>query len=304
MEFLLALATIAIVGRISERWMPRAVIKAVIVAYVVIPLVATGYAIWLLWDRWIGWTELTLFITMSLATGLGTTLGFHRLLTHRSFDTAPAVKAFFLILGTMALPTRCIDWAANHLKHHAYSDREGDPHSPLEGLFHAHIGWIFDAAPAERERYCKHLLDDPVVTFIDRTSMLWFSLGLLVPFLVGGWTGLLWGGFVRIAYGNHVTYAVNSICHTFGAQPFATNDESRNNWLIGLLALGEGWHNNHHAFPGMACHGMKWWQFDLTGIVIRLLARMRLAWNVKYPSPHLVERRRRPTAIQPRIVEG
>lgn len=278
--------------KVFQRHLPRIIYQGFVVVGLGLPLLITVYAIWLLQTQGIGWRELVLFLVFYVLTGLGTTLGLHRLLTHRSFETVPAVRLFFLILGSMANQGKAIDWAANHLKHHANSDRDGDPHSPLHGFAHAHIGWILTSPPAERERYCKPLLADPLVLFVDRTWMIWLGLGLLIPYLVAGWSGLLWGGVVRMTFGNHVVFAVNSICHTFGEQPFDTGDRSRNNWLIGLLALGEGWHNNHHAFPAMAFHGMGWKQFDFTALVIRLLVRTRLAWNVKQPSPALIERRK------------
>ena len=270
--------------------------QAILIVFVIGPLVATAYAMYTLWEEWISWTELGLFLAFYFLTGLGITIGFHRLLTHRSFEVGPMLKATFLILGSMAVQGRAIDWAANHLKHHAFSDQEGDPHSPLEGFFHAHVGWLFSAPPADRERYAKKLIDDPIISFVDRTFLVWVGLGLLIPYLIGGWEGLLWGGFVRIAFVNHVTWAVNSVCHTFGDRPFDIKDMSRNNWIVGLLAFGEGWHHNHHAFPAMAYHGMGWRQFDLSAIVIRLLSKLRLARNVKMPSGELVERRRRKLA--------
>ena len=270
--------------------------QAILIVFVIGPLVATAYAMYTLWEEWISWTELGLFLAFYFLTGLGITIGFHRLLTHRSFEGGPMLKATFLILGSMAVQGRAIDWAANHLKHHAFSDQEGDPHSPLEGFFHAHVGWLFSAPPADRERYAKKLIDDPIISFVDRTFLVWVGLGLLIPYLIGGWEGLLWGGFVRIAFVNHVTWAVNSVCHTFGDRPFDIKDMSRNNWIVGLLAFGEGWHHNHHAFPAMAYHGMGWRQFDLSAIVIRLLSKLRLARNVKMPSGELVERRRRKLA--------
>jgi stearoyl-CoA desaturase (Delta-9 desaturase) len=275
----------------------------ILVVFVVGPLVGTVYAMYSLWHRMIGWTELSLFLGLYLATGLGITIGYHRLLTHRSFEVVKPLKILFLILGSMAVQGRAIDWAANHLKHHAFADEDGDPHSPLEGFFHAHIGWLFSAPPADRERYCKRHLADPIILFIDRTFLVWVGLGLLIPYLIAGWQGLLWGGFVRITVVNHVTWAVNSVCHTFGERPFDIKDESRNNWLIGLLAFGEGWHHNHHAFPAMAYHGMSWRQFDLSAIIIRLLAKFKLATNVKMPSTELIERRRKgskkKTAVAP-----
>jgi stearoyl-CoA desaturase (delta-9 desaturase) len=256
------------------------------------------YAVARLWQDMIGWTELSLLLALYVATGLGVTFGYHRLLTHRSFETGPVLKTTALVLAGMAVQGKAIDWAANHLKHHAHSDEEGDPHSPLEGFFHAHIGWFFSAPPADRERYCKRLLADPLIVTIDRLFLLWVVLGLAIPFAIAGWEGLLWGGFVRIVVVNHITWSVNSVCHTFGDQPFDIKDESRNNWLVGLLAFGEGWHHNHHAFPAMAYHGMTRRQFDLTALLIRLLVRLRLAWNVKAPSAELVERRRRKAAVE------
>lgn len=272
--------------------------QSILLLFVIGPLIATAYAVIRLWHDLIGWQELSLFFVFYLLTGLGVTFGYHRLLTHHSFETGRVLKGGVLILAGMAVQGRAIDWAANHLKHHAHADEEGDPHSPLEGFFHAHIGWLFSAPPADRERYCKRQLADPLIVAIDRLFLLWVVLGLAIPFAIAGWEGLLWGGFVRIVVVNHVTWSVNSVCHTFGDRPFDTKDESRNNWLVGLLAFGEGWHHNHHAFPAMAYHGMTWRQFDLTALIIRLLRRVGLVWNVKLPSPELVARRRK-AAVAP-----
>jgi stearoyl-CoA desaturase (delta-9 desaturase) len=197
-----------------------------------------------------------------------------------------------LVLGAMSMPARPLDFAAYHLEHHAHSDRAGDPHSPREGLLHAHVGWMMNPRVANHERYCRHLLDDPVVAFVQRTTLMWFGAGLLLPALIDGWRGFLWGGLVRMALQNHATFAVNSICHAFGPRPFATRDESRNNWVIALWSLGEGWHNNHHAFPSSAYHGMGWRQLDLSAVVIRGLKATGLAWNVKGVPQGAVERRR------------
>lgn len=180
-------------------------------------------------------------------------------------------------------------WVAYHRKHHANSDRDGDPHSPLAGFFHAHMGWIMKVPPTEHERYCKRLLEDRVAVFVDRTALLWVLVGVCLPHAVAGWTGVLWGGLIRIAFTNQVTFAVNSLCHIFGSRPFETGDESRNNRLIAALTLGEGWHNNHHAFPAMAYHGMSPRQIDVTGLLLRLLVRLGLAWNVHAAPPPLVQ---------------
>jgi stearoyl-CoA desaturase (delta-9 desaturase) len=297
MEWLLVgLVVAAVVVKLTSDRAPPFIYRLVLLVGVVAPLAATAYAIVRLWDDLIGWREVALLVGMYVATGLGTTLGYHRLATHRSFDTGPLVKGGFLILGSMALQGRIINWSAWHLEHHANSDREGDPHSPLDGFWHAHVGWILRATPAKRERYCKRLLNDPVVVFVDRTTELWVLVGLVIPYLVAGWTGFLWGGLVRIAVGNHLTFAINSVCHTFGSRSFDTRDASRNNWFMGVIGLGEGWHNNHHAFPSSAFHGLGWRQPDLTGLVIRVLAMLRLARNVKRPPRDAVERRRAVTA--------
>ena len=192
----------------------------------------------------------------------------------------------------MAVPSRPIDWAARHLEHHAHADREGDPHSPLDGFLHAHVGWIFAVQPAPRERYCRRLLEDRLVVAVDRTAELWFLSGLIVPVLIDGWRGLIWGGLVRIAVHNQTMFAVNSVCHSLGSRDFETKDSSRNNLLVSLLSFGEGWHNNHHAFPSMAVHGIGPGQPDPTGLLIRLLDRVGLIWDVKRPPAELVARRR------------
>jgi len=277
---LLVLAPAAVTAKLVEKRIPQFYEGALLVA-ILAPLVATVYAIWRLWDQWIGWRELTLFVVLYALTGLGTTVGYHRLVAHESFRTRPSVKAVFLAFGAMNVQGQVINWAAYHRRHHAHADREGDPHSPREGLLHAHVGWLFKASPAERERYCARLLEDRVVVLFDRTALVWTLLGLAIPYVVAGWMGLVWGGFVRIAFTNHVTFAVNSICHMYGSRPFATKDASRNNWVIGLLGFGEGWHNNHHAYPRSAFHGFGRRQPDLSGLVIRGLERVGLAWDVR-----------------------
>jgi stearoyl-CoA desaturase (Delta-9 desaturase) len=261
--------------------------KAVVLAVVIIPLLATIFAIGLLWQRAVYWSDLILLVTLYVFVALGVTVGFHRMLTHRSFRPHPVVKCVLLILGSMAWEGPALEWAATHIKHHAQADREGDPHSPVEGFFHAHLGWLFNDRTADPNVYCRKLVQDPMVTFISRTFLLWAVLSLLIPFALGGWTGLLWGGLVRIFLTHHVTWSVNSVCHTFGKREFETNDRSRNEWIVGLLAFGEGWHNNHHAFPRSAFHGLHWWQFDLSGYFIWTLEQLGLASDVYRASPTL-----------------
>ena len=266
--------------------------KVGVLVVVVAPFLATIFAIVQLWQWAVTWLDLALLVGLYVPISLGVTAGFHRMLTHRSFRAHPLVRALLLICGSMAVEGTAITWAANHLKHHALSDQEGDPHSPVDGLFHAHLGWLFTPDDADPNVYCRHLLKDPVVVFVDRTFLLWVVVSLLIPFAIGGWTGLLWGGLVRMFSVHHVTCSVNSVCHTFGRRSFATTDRSRNQWVVGLLALGEGWHNNHHAFPRSAIHGLDRWQFDASAWLITGLERLRLARDVQRIAPDVLARKR------------
>lgn len=265
--------------------------KAVVLFVVVVPLLATIFAITLLWRRAVNPLDVALLLSMYTITAIGVTLGYHRMLTHRSFRPHPVVKFLALIFGCMAWEGSPVDWATTHIKHHAHADQEGDPHSPLEGFFHAHIGWMFKDGAPDTVQYGRHLYSDRIVMFVQRTAGIWVTLSLLIPFLIGGWSGLLWGGLVRICLTHHVTWSVNSVCHTFGRREFDTADQSRNEWLVGLLAFGEGWHNNHHAFPRSAFHGLHWWQVDLSGMLILLLERLSLAKDVYRVTPAMRARR-------------
>ena len=266
------------------------VVRIFVLIIVVTPLLGTLLAICLLWQYAVNWPDLVLLAAMYSAIMPGVTIGYHRMLTHRSFRPHPVVKAIFLILGSMSAQGPAIEWAASHIKHHALADREGDPHSPLDGFFHAHMGWLFNGM-ADPNVYCRHLVKDKIVVFISYTFWLWVALSLVVPYMIGGWAGLLWGGFVRIFLLQHVTFSVNSVCHTFGKREFSTNDQSHNEWIVGLLAFGEGWHNNHHAFPRSAFHGLHWWQFDLSGYIILILERLGMVDDVYRIPPSLLKRR-------------
>jgi stearoyl-CoA desaturase (delta-9 desaturase) len=254
-----------------------------------------------------------IFGVLYVLTGLGVTVGFHRLFTHRSFKTGPVVRGVLAILGSAAIEGPVISWVADHRKHHAFSDLPGDPHSPhvdhgsgwrgtLRGLAHAHIGWLFvhDQRGA-RDRYAPDLLADPVMRFVDRWFFVWAVGGMAVAFGLGGLIGgtwqaalsaLLWGGAVRLLLLHHVTYSINSICHVFGRRRFATTDESRNVFWLSLITFGESWHNNHHAFPTSARHGMGRWEIDPSALVIRALARLGLAWDVVSIDPDRQRRKR------------
>lgn len=259
--------------------------RYVVLVFVIVPFLATLLAIWLLWERTVHWSDLVLLAIFYSLIVLGIGIGYHRMLTHRSFRAHPIVKVVLLLLGSMSLEGPALEWAATHIKHHAHADREGDPHSPVDGFFHAHIGWVLHDSFADPKLYCRNLLEDPIVCFMSRSFALWVFLSLLIPFAIGGWSGLLWAGLVRIFLVHHVTWSVNSICHTFGKRTFETNDRSRNEWVVGLLAFGEGWHNNHHAFPRSAFHGLRWWQFDLSGCCIWTLERLGLAKDVYRVAP-------------------
>ena len=271
---------------------------------VVGPLIATVYAIGQLWQRYVDGTDIALMLVFYLISGLGITIGFHRMLTHKSFETSKPIKTLFLIIGCMAWEGNPITWASTHIQHHAHSDQDDDPHSPLVSLWHAHIGWMFSDTSADPETYGSWLRKDPVVVWVDRTWWIWGLLSMIIPFAIGGWSGLLWGGLVRMCLTHHITWSVNSVCHTFGRRPYRTKDASRNNWLVGLLAFGEGWHNNHHAFPRSAFHGMEWWQFDLSALLIRALERAKLVWNVYRVRPDDARKRRADSPLQPDMVEG
>ncbi len=273
-------------------WRGPHVHKALVLVVVIAPLLATGVAIEQTWDRAVSWRDLALLLGLYVPISLGVTAGFHRMLTHRSFRAHAPARLLLLVLGSMAVEGAAVVWAADHLKHHALSDKPGDPHSPVEGLLHAHLGWLFRSEHADPKVYCRHLLQDPVVMFADRLFPVWVALSLLVPFALGGWTGLLWGGLVRIFLVHHVTWSVNSVCHTFGERAFATADRSRNQWLVGLLGMGEGWHNNHHAFPRSAIHGLDRWQLDVSAWLIAALERLRLVDDVQRIAPEMVVRKR------------
>jgi stearoyl-CoA desaturase (delta-9 desaturase) len=270
-----------------------------------LPFASLIFVAWQAWEGWLHPRDILIFAIMYLLTGLGVTVGFHRLFTHRSFKTGPAVRAAFAIMGSAAIEGPIISWVADHRKHHAFSDQPGDPHSPhvdhghgwrgaLRGLLHAHMGWLFiHTGRGLKSRYAPDLQADPIVAFVNRTFVLWVAVGLLLPFglgyLLGGTldaalTGLLWGGLVRLLVLHHVTYSINSLCHFFGRRDYQTDDESRNLAWLAPLSLGESWHNNHHAFPTSADHGLRWWQVDVSAMVIRGLERVGLAWDVIRPS--------------------
>ena len=270
---------------------------------VTLPFLGLLAAFVLLWGQGFSWVDLGLLLGMYALTGLGITVGFHRLFSHRSFETTGVVQFIFAVLGSMAVQGPVLRWVAMHRRHHQFSDQHDDPHSPhhrgrgvwgvLRGLWHSHLGWLFKPEPVNMNRYVKDLQQSKPLRAASALFPLWVFIGLAIPtvlgwLLTGGWLGalfgLLWGGLARIFLVHHVTWSVNSVCHLWGKRPYESRDESRNNALFGILALGEGWHNNHHAFPTSARHGLRWWQIDVSYWTIRLLALFGLAWEVRLPA--------------------
>ncbi len=268
-----------------------------------LPFLGLVIAIGLLWNTWVGWTDIGLLAAGYVLTGVGITVGFHRLFTHRAFQTKQWVRWTFAILGSMAVEGPVLAWVADHRKHHQFSDVEGDPHSPHVGggsgfvaaarnLFHAHVGWLFvHEGRADISKYVPDLIAERGMKTINRLFPVWLVVGLLVPALLGfaiagTWqgavTGLLWGGAIRIFLLHHVTFSINSICHFWGRRRFRSTDESRNVWILSLISFGESWHNNHHAFPSSAFHGLAKAEaaLDPGGWVITGLEKLGLAWKV------------------------
>jgi len=236
-----------------------------------------------------------------LTASLGIGLGFHRLLTHQGFHTPRWVKYFLAVCGTLAVQGGPIAWVAGHRMHHAHSDRELDPHNSRKGFWWAHMGWLMRRDPRmgmfeNYRNYAKDLVADPFILFLDR-NFVWLQvvLGLLL-ILWGGWSVAIWGIFVRLAFTWHCTWLVNSAAHMFGYQTYDARDDSRNCWWVALLSFGEGWHNNHHAFPRSARHGLAWWEFDMSYLTLRLLESLGLAWNIRV-GDHLRAARGNRTAL-------
>ncbi|HSR94314.1 MAG TPA: fatty acid desaturase [Solirubrobacterales bacterium] len=273
---------------------------------VALPFAATLAAAALFWNRLVGPADLAIAATMYLLTAVGITVGFHRLLTHRSFQTSKPLEYLFAVLGSMAVQGPVISWVADHRKHHAHTDKDGDPHSPhlghdggirgvLAGLWHAHTGWLMSTqGRADWKRYAPDLYEDRGMRRISRQFVPILIAGLVLPalagYLVSGTVagaamGLLWGGLVRIFFVHHITWSVNSVCHFLGSRRFDTDDRSTNVFWLALPSLGESWHHNHHAFPRSAVHGLKRWEADPSALIIAALEKLGLARNVVRISP-------------------
>jgi stearoyl-CoA desaturase (delta-9 desaturase) len=277
------------------------------------PPILVLLGMWLGWNNGVlVWQDLLILAVFYCVIGSGVTVGFHRLLTHRSFKCSRAVRVGFAILGSMAAEGPVIDWVATHRKHHRFSDVEGDPHSPhldhrhgwrgeIWGFWHAHLGWVFsDMEVADERRYAKDLISDPWIRFVDRAFVLWVVLGLALAFgagvaltgsVDGGLTAMLWGGAARIFFVHHATFSINSVCHYFGTRDYDTGDESRNVFWLAIPTWGESWHNNHHAFPTSFRHGLRRWQLDPSAAMIRAMEMTGLAWDVVRIDPARQARR-------------
>ena len=270
---------------------------------VVVPFIGVLVAVVMLWNQAVDATDLAVMAAMYMLTAVGVTVGFHRLLTHRAFASYPWVERTFAVLGSLSVQGSVLDWVADHRKHHAHTDREGDPHSPhvghgsgLAGLWHAHVGWLLETqGQADWRRYATDLYEDRGMRAIGRWFPFLALLSLAAPAAIdcaahgftaaGALRGLVWGGLVRIFFVHHVTWSVNSVCHFFGARRFDVDDHSTNVGWLAVLSLGESWHHNHHAFPRSAYHGLRWWEVDPSGLIISGMERVGLAWNVVRIAP-------------------
>jgi stearoyl-CoA desaturase (delta-9 desaturase) len=278
-------------------------VRIATLAVIVFPFLGIVVAPFLAWGWGFTWTDLGIMLGFYVMTMLGITVGFHRLFTHASFETPTFVKFVLGALGSMAIQGSLFDWVSMHRRHHQFSDTVNDPHSPcnegkgllgvIRGAWHAHIGWFFKADPPNMARYIKDLRASRALRVVNALFPLWIVLTLLLPALLGGliswsWhgalTGLVWGGLVRLFIVHHITWSVNSACHLWGRRPYPSADQSRNNFLFGILAMGEGWHNTHHAFPRSARHGLRWWEIDGSYGIIRLLSWLGLAWDIRLPA--------------------
>jgi stearoyl-CoA desaturase (delta-9 desaturase) len=289
---------------------------------VIVPFAAFVFAIVLLWQKAVDGTDLAILGVMYVLAAMGITVGWHRMFTHRSFQAKRPVQLTFAVLGSMAGQGPLAHWVADHRKHHAHTDEEGDPHSPhvhehgegvkgvFLGLVHAHFGWLMtDWGQARHEQYARDIIEDRTLYGIHQWFVPIMLSGLLLPAaagwlitgtLAGAATALLWGGFVRVFLGHHVTWSINSICHFFGRRRFDTDDYSTNVFWLALPSFGEAWHHNHHAFPRSAVHGLRWYELDPSAWLIRGMEKLGLVYNVVRISPERQREREVASARRPK----
>jgi stearoyl-CoA desaturase (delta-9 desaturase) len=288
--------------------------QLVLYIMVILPFLAFLAAVPVAWGWGLGWTDVTLFVVFYFLSGLGVTVGYHRLFTHNSFKANRGLRIGAAIAGSLAIEGPLIRWVADHRRHHMYSDREGDPHSPwrygetvpalIRGFWYAHIGWLFDEMHTNREKYTPDLMADKDLVRISALFPLWFFVSLLAPAAIGGlvtmsWAGALsaffWASLVRVFLLHHVTWSINSICHMIGERPFTARDKSSNFWPLAILSFGESWHNMHHADPTAARHGVLRGQLDESARVIWFFEKLGWATDVRWPKPERLDKLRATT---------
>lgn len=285
------------------RWRVR-VEQAALGVFIVIPFLALLAAVPVAWGWGLGWRDLVLAFAFYAISGHGITVGFHRYFTHGAFKARRALRVALAVAGSMAVEGPVIRWVADHRRHHAFSDRDGDPHSPwrygtsigalLRGLLHAHLGWLFDPDQTDQRRFAPDLLADRAVRVVSKLFIPLTAVSMFAPALIGGlwtwsWQGaataFFWASLVRVSLLHHVTWSINSICHTFGKRPFQTRDKAANVWWLAILSMGESWHNLHHADPTLARHGVDPGQLDSSARIIAVFERLGWAWDVRWPQP-------------------
>jgi stearoyl-CoA desaturase (delta-9 desaturase) len=286
--------------------------RRLVLIVTLLPFAGFVAAVWTLWGAGLSALDGVLFLALYCVAGLGVTVGFHRLFTHRSFEAKPWVRYALAIMGSLSVEGPIIRWVADHRRHHAFSDQPGDPHSPhldegpgftgvAKGLWHAHMGWFFSDEQTSANRWAPDLVKDPVLRKIDTLFPLWVAISFALPPVIGfvvtgtlkgAVMAFLWGSLARIFLLHHVTWSVNSICHFYGSRPYKTTDFSTNNWALAIVSFGESWHNNHHAFPTSAVHGLGKGQIDASAGFITLLQRLHLVQDVKHVSEKQLEVKR------------
>lgn len=266
--------------------------KVAVTVVATVPLALTLFAIVRLWGLHVSWLDVSLLLGFHLLGGLGITLGYHRMTTHGAFKARRPMQAILLWMGVNAMQGGPASWAATHRRHHSLADKPGDPHSPLDGLWHAHMGWLWKGNLVHSGPAYDRLMRDPMIRFFEKTQFFWYAMtfvmpGLLALAIVGTWgafwQGALWGGAVRVFLMHHTTWSINSICHTWGTRPYESPDVARNNGIFGLMGFGEGWHNNHHAFPDSAYLGHRWWQVDIGKYALWMLRPLKLVYDLRIP---------------------
>ena len=276
--------------------------QVVLGVFIVVPFLAVVAAVPLAWGGWLGWTDVIIAVVMYFLTGHGITVGFHRLFTHKSYKPNRAVKIFWAIAGSMAIQGPVVRWVADHRKHHKFSDRDGDPHSPwrygngvgalTKGFLYAHMMWLFNPEQTPQRKYAPDLMKDRDIVRISRQFPMWVAVSLLLPPVLGGlltmsWQGALtaffWASLVRVSLLHHVTWSINSICHTIGERPFVSRDKSANVWWLAIPSMGESWHNLHHADPTCARHGVLKGQVDTSARIIRVMEKLGWVHDVRWP---------------------